>query len=257
MTSRSFSEVMMYTAAQMLAVLHANTPFKREEDFKLAKKLLTNIRRVSLQKNAVKKPEQIFAAILDSSKIHEGIYRANDVTPYILHLLEVVWILLTVRIYDRETLVAAALHDTHEDTEDPARKIAIEKMIKKKYGERVWNIVYLLSKKEEEKNLKDAVWKRMLSEPDCNILWRVLVIKYADRIHNARTFNDLKDQDKVRKKIKETLYWFPIVKEHLKNSLRHLWERRTLKNKSKLSLHIRLDHLLQEALHPYLHLAQT
>ena len=239
----------MYTAMNLLAVLEADTPFRSDKDRELAHKLVTKIRHLTLRKNAVWRPERVFDAIVDSSSIHAGIYRANEVTPYIVHLLEVVVILLRARIFDWDTLVAAALHDTYEDTEKDETKLKIQILIKRKYGERVWNVVKLLSKVPGED--KDKVWTRMLAEVDLNTLWRVLVIKYADRIHNVRTFDGLEETKRSRK-IAETLRWFPTVKQKLGVTLKRLWEKRTLKNKNKLRLHEVLDGLLQTALRPYL-----
>jgi (p)ppGpp synthase/HD superfamily hydrolase len=124
-------------------------------------------------------------------------------------------------------------------------------MIKERYGAMVERLVDLLSKQEGETENKDAYWKRILAEPDLTILWRVLAIKYADRIHNARTFKALKEVDRDRK-VKETLEWFPVIKQKLEECLQKLWVKRTVKNRSRLHLPDLLQNRLNAALEPYL-----
>jgi (p)ppGpp synthase/HD superfamily hydrolase len=134
------------------------------------------------------------------------------------------------------------LHDTVEDTKNPDKKDVVRRLIQKKYGAMIAYIVHLLTKREGE--AKEMQWKRMLNEPDLSILWRVLAIKYADRIHNARTFQKLPKKEDRERKVKETLQWFPIIKHELEQCLSKLWKRRTLKNRSRLHL----PHILQNKL---------
>ncbi len=237
------------TVANLLAAIAADTPFRVEEDRKLARKLLQKIIRTARSCLVINQQRKLAESIIDSSTIHKGQYRKDGVTPYIIHLLEVACILIEVKVRDFKSLCAAILHDTIEDTKHTENKTAVQKLIQKKYGAMVSRIVELLSKKEGE--AKEMQWRRLLSEPDLTILWRVLAIKYADRIHNARTFSALKKED-VERKVSETLLWFPVIERKLKNTLEKLWEKRTIKKHSMLNLHLLLKHRLDVALAPHL-----
>lgn len=235
--------------AELSAAIAADTPFLKDEDRRRCYFLLSKINRTVRQHLPQVLQAKIIESIKDSSRIHSGIYRKDGTTPYILHLLEVACILIDSKIHDFKTLCAAILHDTVEDTEDPDEKKAVRKLIKTKYGAMVCRIVELLSKHKGEN--KDLQWKRMLNEPDLCILWRVLTIKYADRIHNAQTFNALKRED-LERKVTETKFWFPVIKKKLEECLKKLWVKGTLKTRSRLHLPHLLQNKLDAALEPYL-----
>jgi (p)ppGpp synthase/HD superfamily hydrolase len=237
-------------ATEIVALMATDTPFLLEKDRRRAHFLVSKIIQTGRHHLVIVQQKKMKEVMLDSSRIHAGQYRKKGKTPYMLHLLEVACILIDARIYDFKTLCAAMLHDTVEDTKNPDKKEAVRRLIQKKYGAMIAYIVHLLTKREGED--KDMQWRRMLDEPDLSILWRVLVIKYADRIHNARTFNDLPTAEDKDRKIKETLRWFPvIIKQRLDDCLSKLWKKRTLKNRSRLHLPDTLQNKLDAALDAY------
>lgn len=128
--------------------------------------------------------EKISRAYDLAAKFHEGQKRLSG-EDYISHPVEVARILIGMDC-DTDTVVAALLHDTLEDTSmTPAT-------IKKEFGENVLLIVDGLSKlsklnfttKEDEQveNLR-----KMLLAMVKDI--RVILIKLADRLHNMRTLS--------------------------------------------------------------------
>jgi (p)ppGpp synthase/HD superfamily hydrolase len=238
----------MRIATELVAAYAVDTPFKQESDrvraLHLTKKILVCLNpRLPKEQHS-----KIIEALRFSSQIHAGVYRKDKVKPYFLHLLEVTVIILEARVYDFKTLCAAILHDTIEDTEERKAKGAVGKEIRSRFGNMVYALVLLLSKYELE--AKDRVWKRMLEEPDLNIRWRALVIKYADRIHNIRTLGAVSEEGR-QKKLAETRKWFGLIKECLQKTLNTLWHRRTLKNHSRLHLPELLNNQLEAALQAF------
>ena len=238
------------SAAEIVAIMATDTPFLSEEDRGRACFLVSKIIRTGRQRLVIVQQKKLIEGMIDSSKIHAGQYRKKGITPYMLHLLEVACILIDARIYDFKTLCAAILHDTIEDTKNLEKKEAVKRLIQKKYGSMIAYIVHLLTKRDGE--AKEMQWERMLAERDLSILWRVLVIKYADRIHNALTFNDLPTKEDRVRKVQETQVWFPVIKHKLDECLSKLWKKRTLKNRSRLHLPHILQNKLDAALEAYL-----
>ena len=234
------------TVDKLLAAFDADTPAQSLSDRRRRRHLTNKI--ISHSRRGFTRPQQetYLHTLLLSSEIDKGQYRENNKTPYFLHLLAVLSILIDCGIYDFKLLCAAALHDTVEDTEQEKAKRDVKKRIKKLCGIMVLHIVLLLTKRKGED--KDMVWQRMLSEPDLNILWRVLTIKYADRIHNIRTLQEIKDWIKRARKLQETMKWFPLIHSKLKRALQNLWNKRTLKDRSRLHLADKMNNQLQAAL---------
>ncbi len=147
--------------------------------------------------------------------------------PYITHPLSVAVILVELGM-DSESVTAALLHDVVEDTDVPIE--TIEKTFNKEVAVLVGGVTKLgqipYSSREEQQaeNIR-----KMLMAMAQDV--RVIIIKLADRLHNARTFEFLAD-DKRRYKALETMeIYAPIahrlgiktVKEELEDiSLRYL-----------------------------------
>jgi len=145
---------------------------------------------------------KIRSAFEFAAKRHEGQYRASE-EPYILHPLEVACILADLQA-DTDSICAALLHDTLEDTETTPDDI------KNKFGEDVLTLVngvtklskYSFSSKEERQ--AENFRKMFLAMAD-DI--RIIFLKLADRLHNMRTLNYMKS-DKQVEIAKETLEIF-------------------------------------------------
>ena len=77
--------------------------------------------------------EQIDNAYKYAKEKHKGQFRKTG-EPYIIHPLQVAYILTSIKA-DKETIIAALLHDTIEDTETS------KKDIEEKFGEPVARLV--------------------------------------------------------------------------------------------------------------------
>ena len=125
---------------------------------------------------------QIYQAYLFGAQAHEG-QRRRSGEPYIYHPIEVARLLAELHL-DRETIIAAILHDVIEDTETAKEQLA------QSFGQDVAELVDGVSKidqiefrtKEEE---QAENFRKMLLAMAQDL--RVILIKLADRLHNMRT----------------------------------------------------------------------
>jgi GTP pyrophosphokinase len=135
--------------------------------------------------------------------------------PYIQHCLAVAQMLAELRL-DSETLAAALLHDTLEDSETSIATI------KEQFGEQVANLVDGVTKlsvidrwTDMESNRKDeeaeSLRKMFLAMVDDV---RVVLIKLTDRLHNMRTLSVLSPQRR-RRIAQETLDIFAPLANRL------------------------------------------
>ncbi len=128
---------------------------------------------------------------------HRGQQRLSG-DPYITHPLAVATILAELGMTP-PTLMAALLHDTIEDTDYTLDKLRVD------FGDEIANLVDGVTKLDKVK-YGDAAQaetvRKMVIAMARDI--RVLLIKLADRLHNARTWRYI-TQDKAERKARETL----------------------------------------------------
>ena len=148
---------------------------------------------------------------------HEGQKRKSG-EPFIAHPIEVAIILGDLHM-DAETIAAALLHDTIEDT-----SITRDDVVKN-FGEDVAILVEGVTKitKIEVNNLTDeqaATIRKMLVAMNKDI--RVIVIKLADRLHNMRTLGSLREDRRIFKSRETLEIYAPIAHRLGINSIK--WE---------------------------------
>lgn len=154
------------------------------------------------QKRSQKDVDKIHQAFEFACELHEGQYRASE-EPYIYHPIEVAIILADLQA-DTDTICAALLHDILEDTDTKPEQIS------DKFGEEVLNLVsgvtklskYSYSSREERQ--AENFRKMFLAMAD-DI--RIIFLKLADRLHNMRTLNYMR-QEKQHEIAQETLEIF-------------------------------------------------
>ena len=130
---------------------------------------------------------------------HKGVTRASG-EPYYLHPLEVAKIVASELSIDGESVVAALIHDTVEDTDVTLVDV------RDVFGETVANLIDGVTKiegvfKNRQSKQAETFMKLILSMAD-DI--RVVLIKFADRLHNIRTLQYL-PREKQMKIASETL----------------------------------------------------
>lgn len=136
-------------------------------------------------------------AFVVASKAHEGHVRKSG-DPYITHPVAVAQLLADLGI-GPAGLAAALLHDTVEDTDYTLDQLRAD------FGEEVAMLVDGVTKLDKVKFGDDAqaeTVRKMVVAMSKDI--RVLVIKLADRLHNARTWGFVSEA-KAKQKAQETL----------------------------------------------------
>lgn len=114
--------------------------------------------------------------------------------PYFSHPLEVAAILTDLHL-DEETIAVALLHDTLEDTDATRREI--DEMFGEKIGLLVEGLTKLKRLDLVSQKAKQAENLRRLLLAISNDV-RVLLVKLADRLHNMRTLDHMRDDKRVR-----------------------------------------------------------
>ncbi len=180
--------------------------------------------------------EKVLESLRYSAEKHAGVYRKDGETPYFMHVLEVLKIIFEMKVFDFKITVAAIIHDIVEDTKVTLKEIG------KKFGSAVKNIVDLMTK-HPDFGKKLQYWFLMRVEPDLNCRWRVIVLKFADRIHNLMTLNAV-PEDKRKAKLEETRIEFPLLYKVLASTIMKLHKKGTLKKREYLSLPFRLNNRL-------------
>lgn len=131
---------------------------------------------------------------------HHGNQKRHSGEPYIIHPLNVAYILADVGM-DDSTICAALLHDVVEDTD------ATDEDLRKNFGDEIADMVAGVTKlgkiqfaSVEEQQVED--YRKMFLAMGKDI--RVIIIKLADRLHNMRTLKYLK-RDRQIANAKETM----------------------------------------------------
>jgi GTP pyrophosphokinase len=139
-------------------------------------------------------------AYVYSARVHEGQVRLSG-EPYLSHPLEVAGILADMKL-DAVSIAAGLLHDVIEDTN------ATTDDIKKLFGQEVLHIVSGVTKlsalkfNDSHARHAESIRKMILATAD-DI--RVILIKLADRLHNMKTLQFHKKEEKKRAIARETL----------------------------------------------------
>jgi GTP diphosphokinase / guanosine-3',5'-bis(diphosphate) 3'-diphosphatase len=123
--------------------------------------------------------DKIFEAAIFAAQKHQGQERKDDRrSPYITHPLQVAKILWEVGgVRDPQTLIAAILHDTIEDT---CTTIA---EVQETFGESVLEIVLEVT---DDKSLEKITRKRLQVEHAPNLSEAARLIKLGDKLVNCR-----------------------------------------------------------------------
>lgn len=153
--------------------------------------------------------EQIDKAFKIADRAHEGQLRCSG-QPYVIHPILVAKIVAELGM-DKESVIAALLHDVVEDTD-----LTLED-VTEKFGKSVASLVDGVTKlgkvplSTREEVQAENVRKMLLAMSE-DI--RVIIIKLADRLHNMRTLEFMPPQ-KQRDKALETLEIYAPIAHRL------------------------------------------
>ncbi|MEZ4218895.1 MAG: bifunctional (p)ppGpp synthetase/guanosine-3',5'-bis(diphosphate) 3'-pyrophosphohydrolase [Myxococcota bacterium] len=166
-------------------------------------------------------------AYVFSAKVHEGQERLSG-EPYLVHPLEVAGLLVDMHA-DDVTVAAGLLHDTLEDT------LTTRDELERSFGEPVAFLVEGLTKiaKLEFTSARERQaenFRKMLIAMSKDI--RILLVKLADRLHNMRTLEHMRE-DSARRIAQETLdIYVPLA-----HRLGMQWVKRELEDLAFRTLH--------------------
>ncbi len=139
------------------------------------------------KKNYPKSNEDLIKKAYEYAKEHHGNQLRKSGEPYMIHPMQVAYILSTLEL-DDETICAALLHDVVEDTPVTHEDIVNE------FGETIAQMVAGVTKlgklrysTVEEQQVEN--YRKMFLAMGKDI--RVILIKLADRLHNMRTLKYL------------------------------------------------------------------
>ncbi len=141
-----------------------------------------------MKKNYKKTDTKLIRRAYEFAKEKHGEQLRKSGEPYIIHPVQVAYILATIGL-DDSTICAALLHDIAEDTEVTIKDI--EKEFSKEIAEMVDGVTKLGTIKytsAEEQQVEN--YRKMFLAMGKDI--RVILIKLADRLHNMRTLKYLK-----------------------------------------------------------------
>ena len=153
--------------------------------------------------------ESLRRACLFAEKMHHE-QRRETGEQYFIHPLAVAEILLEYKM-DAETIIAALLHDTVEDT--PASYESIRALFGKSVAVLVQGLTKLESYQLQSTASEQAEnFQKLILASSKDI--RILLIKLADRLHNMRTLG-ICSAEKKRRKAQETMDIYVPLAERL------------------------------------------
>lgn len=139
------------------------------------------------KKNNRKSDSKLIKKAYEYAKAHHGDQLRKSGEPYIIHPVQVAYILSTLGL-DDSTICAALLHDTVEDTDITKQDLA------QVFGQEIADLVDGVTKLNklqyasmEEQQVEN--YRKMFLAMGKDI--RVILIKLADRLHNMRTLKYL------------------------------------------------------------------
>ncbi len=165
------------------------------------KDVIDNIKKYSRRSDL----EMVWFAYETAAKAHDGQFRKSG-EPYIIHPLATAYILTTMRI-DIPIIVAALLHDVPEDTE-----VTIEE-IEKNFGKDVASMIQGITKlgklkyRGAERYIENLRKMFVAMAEDV----RVMIIKFADRVHNLTTLQSLEPKKRYRIALESLEIYAPIA----------------------------------------------
>ncbi len=150
--------------------------------------------------------ETIERAYKLAERAHEGQKRASG-EPYIIHPVEAA--IITVKLgMDTDTVVTALLHDVVEDTDvgldEITREFGKDVALMVDGVTKLGRIQFVSREEQQAENIR-----KMLLAMAQDV--RVIIVKLADRLHNARTFQYLPEEKRRRKALETMEIYAPLA----------------------------------------------
>jgi guanosine-3',5'-bis(diphosphate) 3'-pyrophosphohydrolase len=157
----------------------------------------------------------LLEALAFAARAHQGKLRKDGATPYVSHVFRVCLVLRHVfGIDDPQALMAAALHDTVEDTDTDFDDL------KERFGEAVASWVAALSK---DKRLPEAERESAYAAALARAPWQVKVCKLADIYDNVMDSLPSRPQHRAHV-LQRAHYYLDALQPDLPEPARRPWE---------------------------------
>ncbi len=175
----------------------------------MTKEIHKELELITSYLNTEEKNKVIHAFKLSEEAHSDQLRKSGD--PFIIHPLEVAKILTSIKL-DADSIVAGLLHDTLEDTNLNIKEID------KNFGNQIVELVDGLTKinkyslKVNNQKFGEN-YKKLILATTKDL--RVILVKLADRLHNMRTIEFIKDGNKKTKIALETLEVFAPLAQRL------------------------------------------
>ncbi len=170
----------------------------------MKKELIKLIRLYNNNEEEIKKIEMAYDY---AEHAHEGMYRDSG-EPYITHPVAVA-VMLIERHADADTICAALLHDTLEDTKATKEEIA------DLFGSEVAKLVDGVTKITNFNNKTSdnrATKRKLITSINADV--RIIIIKLLDRLHNMKTLS-YKSLESQKRNAMETLEIYTHIANYL------------------------------------------
>ena len=144
--------------------------------------------------------DRILEAAIFAARKHQGHVRKDDLgSPYITHPLQVARVLWDIGgVRDPQTLIAAILHDTIEDTRTTPAEV------REAFGEQVLEVVLEVS---DDKSLEKMTRKRLQVEHAPQLSKSARLIKLGDKLVNCRDILENPPSDWTMTRRKNYIQW--------------------------------------------------
>jgi GTP pyrophosphokinase len=169
---------------------------------------MPNVKEIidSIEDGINKKDEELLEKAYNfAQKAHEGQKRLSG-EPYFVHPFETAKILAKLGM-DKQTIIAGLLHDTLEDTK------TTEEEIEKEFGEDILFLIKGVTKlgtlkyRGHERHVESLRKFFMAMSNDL----RVVIIKFADRLHNLRTLQFIPETKRRRIAMESIEVYAPLA----------------------------------------------
>lgn len=250
--SNSINKELIMRESEMKSLVNELNSFTPWDNPTYLEHFETCVRKIINTSSRFTKYQQdlVISALILSAEMHNGVYRKDEITPYLIHPIQVACIIIEYfEVTDFKILVATILHDVVEDKKGWKNKQELRKKIRSMFGSTIYSIVDFITK-HENKERYERYYEIMRKIKTVSIKWRVILIKIADRIHNAENFEHISEENR-RRKIKETLEEFPLLEIELEKTLLKAYKKGEIRNKTLLTVPRRAMDRLFMAIDPY------
>ena len=177
-----------------------------QQDYELIENAYRSLADTILERNPGIDLGRVRSAFEYAERAHTG-QRRQQGTPYVTHVIAAAQICAELSL-DEDCIISALLHDTIEDTPITHEDIA------RTFGSTVADIVEGVTKltrvqftSREDEQMENL--RKMLMAMAKDI--RVILIKLADRLHNMRTMEFMKEEKRLQKSLETMEIYAPIA----------------------------------------------